>query len=253
MSSRKRRSVEERVREAAAATLEAQQQVCFTDVAAGLGWLSFSPLNRWRQGRMECLEEALQAGPDMITAALDELGRWSTARGLLPAEIDYIAQSRDRHSLRFSRAGDPATERAYRTLWMSPDLSERQRARIVEKLSRPPELVVIDTKKEWTCDGCGRVLFGGSLLFMEDNAPHCMECAGMGDLEFLPSGNATLTRRAKKRSETAAVVVRWSRARKRYERQGLILEPEAVRAAEESILTPEERAERERLRGLDAE
>lgn len=236
------------MRAAAIATLEAQRQVCFIDVAAGLGWLSYSPLNQWRQGRIECLEEVLQAGPDMITAALGELGRWSAEQGLLPAHIDYIAQSRDRHRLRFSRSADANTEQAYRTLWTSPDLSERQRARIVEKLSRPPELVVIDTKKEWTCDGCGRTLYGGSFLFMEDGEPHCLECVGMGDLEFLPAGNATLTRRAKERSEFTAVVVRWSRARKRYERQGLILEPEAVRAAEESTLTPKERREREMLR-----
>jgi hypothetical protein len=43
----------------------------------------------------------------------------------------------------------------------------------------------------------------------------------MDHLVFLPSGEAALTRRAKKASGLSAVVVRWSRTRKRYERQGL--------------------------------
>jgi len=70
---------------------------------------------------------------------------------------------------------------------------------------------------------------------MEPPGPACLSCAGLGDLEFLPAGDALLTRRAKARSARHAVVVRFSRSRKRYERRGMLVEPEALREAEASM------------------
>jgi hypothetical protein len=52
-------------------------------------------------------------------------------------------------------------------------------------------------------------------------------------LEYLPAGDAALTRRATKHSKIHAKVVRWSNARKRYERQGVLVEPAAIQRAEE--------------------
>jgi hypothetical protein len=49
---------------------------------------------------------------------------------------------------------------------------------------------------------------------------------------FLPSGDAALTRRSRKRSGLLAVVAKWSRPRKRYERQGLLGENVALEHAE---------------------
>jgi hypothetical protein len=48
---------------------------------------------------------------------------------------------------------------------------------------------------------------------------------GLDDLEFLPAGDALLSRNAKAKSARCAVVVRFSRTRRRYERQGLLVEP----------------------------
>jgi len=48
-----------------------------------------------------------------------------------------------RPPLRFSKSGNPSIERAYRTHWVSPQLSERKRQRLAERQSRPPDLVVI--------------------------------------------------------------------------------------------------------------
>jgi len=73
----------------------------------------------------------------------------------------------------------------------------------------------------------------------------------MDHLVFLPSGNATLTRRARKYSVLSAVVLKWSRARKRYERQGLLVEAEALEQAEKDCL--EDSEARARRRERDAE
>ena len=126
-------------------------------------------------------------------------------------------QPADRRSLRFSVSNAPEIERAYCTHWVSPVLSAAKRERLAERQSRPPDLVVISPLKDWTCTTCSGT---GDLLIMQDAGPVCLSCAGMDHLVFLPWGDAGLTRRARRASELSAVVVRFSRSRKRYERQG---------------------------------
>ena len=73
-------------------------------------------------------------------------------------------------------------------------------------------------------------------------------CADLAHLEYLPSGNTALTRRATKHSPLRAVVVQWAYARKRYERQGILVTADALRRAEEECLADEERRARQRER-----
>jgi len=70
---------------------------------------------------------------------------------------------------------------------------------------------------------------------MDDAGPLCLTCVDLNHLVFLPAGDAALTRRAKQASALSAVVVRFSRTRKRYERQGLLLEAEALAAARREL------------------
>jgi hypothetical protein len=69
---------------------------------------------------------------------------------------------------------------------------------MAERHSKPPDLVVVDAVKDWTCSSCSQS--GGGLLIMEDGGPLCMECADMDHLVFLASEDAALTRRAKRAS-----------------------------------------------------
>jgi len=68
---------------------------------------------------------------------------------------------------------------------------------------------------------------------MEKQKPLCMECADLDHLVFLPSGDVALTRRSRKYSNLSAVVVKFSRTRRRYERQGLLVESDALARAEQ--------------------
>jgi hypothetical protein len=90
---------------------------------------------------------------------------------------------------------------------------------------------------------------------MEDAGPVCLGCADVDHLVFLASGDAALTRRAKANSRLSAVVVRFSRARRRYERQGILVEEAALDRAEAECLADEEararRRERDALRRGD--
>jgi hypothetical protein len=244
----RRGSVEERVVRAAEATLAERKMVSAVDVLLGLRWLAPSHVDVWRQGRVETLEALMQVRPDRLSAALDAFSRWAKRRGLQPTETAYVARTRDRRPLRFSASGASDRELAYRTHWVSADVSERQREQLAERESRPPDLVVVEPIKEWTCASCGGT---GDFLLMEDAGPLCMTCADLDHLVFLPAGDAVLTRRAKKASGLSAVVVRFSRARKRYERQGILVEESALERAEEECLADEEA--RARRRGRDEE
>jgi hypothetical protein len=233
--------LEARVARVAEAVLAEQRYVSAIDVLIGLRWLAPPNLDRWQQGRIDSLERVVQVDSDKVMAAIAALRRWAHDQGLKPTQTDYIARTRDRRALRFSATGDAAMEHAYSTHWVSPDLP----ARAIERQSRPRDLVVISPIKQWTCESCGGT---GDLLFMEDAGPLCLDCSDLGHLVFLPAGDAALTRRAKKASRLHAVVVRWSRSRRRYERQGILAEPEAIDRAEQECLSDAELRARRRER-----
>ena len=249
---RPRIRIERRVVAAAEALLARDGSVSPIDVLAAIGWLPQRTVDRWRQGRVECLEQLAPVRPDKLAAALEHLRGWAAGNGLATSEVAYVAATRDRRPLRFTADGDQATERAWRTHWMRADLPEAARERLTRRQSKPPDLVVIEPLKEWSCTACGG---SGWVLFMEGPGPLCMDCADLGHLVFLPAGNAALSRRAKRASRLSAVVVRFSRARKRYERQGILVEEAALEQAEAQCLADEDarsrRRERDRERRAD--
>uniref|UniRef100_UPI00274282CC DUF2293 domain-containing protein n=1 Tax=Actinoplanes sp. RD1 TaxID=3064538 RepID=UPI00274282CC len=160
--------------------------------------------------------------------------------------VEYPAATRDRRPLRFTKAGDPAHELAYRTHWMLAELSEQQRDRLTARQNKAPDLVVLLADREFTCAGCGRT--DADMLMMEAGERLCLTCADFDHLVFLPAGDAALTRRAKKASRLSAVVVRFNRSRRRNERQGLLVEQAAIEQAERECLSDEDARARRRER-----
>lgn len=226
MSRKNRVPLGDRVAKAAEGALAARHFVSAIDILTGIGWLDAGSVERWRRGQIDCLEEVVQSSLPRISEAMSLFRSWATARGLLASPAAYIDRTPQRRELRFSRSGDSRIEESYRIHWMSPELSETKRERLEDKASRAPELVVVQPfKPEWTCHRCGGT---GDFLMMETPGPACLGCVGLDDLEFLPAGDALLTRRAKANSTRYAVVVRFSRTRRRYERQGLLVEPRAL-------------------------
>ncbi len=233
MNRKNKAQLADRVARAAEAALAAKHFVAAIDILVGIGWLDPGAAERWRRGQIDCLEEAVRANPARVSEAMQLFRSWATAKGLFASPTDYVARTPRRRTLRFSRSGDAAIEASYRAHWVSPVLSEKKRERLAEKASRAPELVVVQRlNTEWNCHRCGAA---GDLLMMEDPGPACLRCVGLGDLEYLPAGDALLTRRAKAKSTRHGVVVRFSRARGRYERQGLLVEPRALADAQRCI------------------
>ncbi len=223
MSRKNKVPLSDRVARAAEAALAAKRFVSAIDILVGMGWLDPGAVEHWRRGQIDCLEGVVQAKLSRISEAIRLFRSWATAKGLFASPTDYVARTPRRERLRFSRSGEAAIEAAYRTHWVSPELSEKKRERLAEKASRAPELLVVQPlNAEWRCHRCGG---SGDLLMMEDPGPACLRCVGLDDLEYLPAGDAVLTRRAKATSARYAVVVRFSKARGPYEQQGLLVEP----------------------------
>ena len=103
-----------------------------------------------------------------------------------------------------------------------------------------------------TCQTCGDTR---DFLLKGKVGGICLDCVDLSYLEFLPSGDAALTRRATKASRQYAVVVRWNMQRNRYERQGILAEAAAIeQAARECLSEAGQRAgrrEREQSRRAD--
>jgi hypothetical protein len=100
-------------------------------------------------------------------------------------------------------------------------------------------VVVFSIIKDSACSECGAELGKGSFLRIENDKPLCLGCADLDHLVFLASGDTALTRRSRKYSELSAVVVRFSRTRRRYERQGVLVEAQALEQAEKECLSDE--------------
>jgi len=108
------------------------------------------------------------------------------------------------------------------------------------------DLLVYLPRRSWTCAGCGER--DGTFLTLENDKAFCLPCADLDGLVFLPRGDATLSRRARQASTLSAIVLEFSRARRRYERQGVLVEPAALERAEEQCLSDEEARLRRRKR-----
>ena len=111
------------------------------------------------------------------------------------------------------------------------------------------DLKVFISSRDSKCDECQEDLGPKAWITLAGNkGALCLSCADLDHLVFLPSGDAALTRRARKHSILSAVVLKWSGARKRYERQELLVEEAALQQAEIDCLADEEARAQRRLR-----
>jgi hypothetical protein len=98
----------------------------------------------------------------------------------------------------------------------------------------PDDIIVF--QRDATCATCGTLIRKNGSIRMDGERALCLPCAGLGQLVFLPSGDVALTRRARKHSTLQAIVVRFSRRRRRYERQGVLVEQTGLEQAKRECL-----------------
>jgi hypothetical protein len=239
------------VRTAAENALAANGYVCPVDLLVWMGLLHDANVRNWRNGYYQVLEEAIQGSPDKVRRAMSLLKEWAKSRGLTPMEARYVRTIREgEQELRFSETKYPDLEKAFHVHYVSPSLSTRWQENLKQKLNKAPERVVFFNLQDSTCSECGVELESGGFLAMENEQPLCLACAKLDNLEFLEAGDTALTRRASKYSDMRAVVVQFSRSRKRYERQGILVTAKAIEKAEAECAA--DAPERARRREQDA-
>ncbi|HOB76407.1 MAG TPA: DUF2293 domain-containing protein [Phycisphaerae bacterium] len=114
------------------------------------------------------------------------------------------------------------------------------------------DLKVFISQRESRCDECGAELGRHAwITLQEGKGALCLSCADLDHLVFLPAGDTALTRRARKHSKLSAVVLKWSQARKRYERQGLLVEEKALQQAEQECAADQKAREAARARAAE--
>ncbi|MFI5779932.1 DUF2293 domain-containing protein [Nocardia sp. NPDC051570] len=238
-----------RVVEAAEAVLAQRKYVSAVDVFTWLGWVRSSQVDRWRQGRADSLERVAAVDGQRMRDAAELLGEWAREQGLTASTAAYLSGGRDREELRFV---DEGAEEIFRTHWLSAQLSPARREQVIERQNKAPDLMVVEAAAPWTCVECADT---GPHFITSGAGPLCLTCSDLDHLEFLPAGNAALSRRAKKESTLAAVVVSFNQRRRRYQRLGILVEEAALARAEEQCLADEEvrsrRRDRDRLRRAD--
>jgi len=119
-------------------------------------------------------------------------------------------------------------------------------------MNETTEIKVFISHRDSKCDECGDELGRSAwITLQQEKGAVCLACSDLDHLVFLPTGNAALTRRARKHSTLSAVVLKFSRAHGRYERQGLLVEEEGLQKAEAECLADADA--RERRRGREVE
>lgn len=114
------------------------------------------------------------------------------------------------------------------------------------------DLKVFISRRDTVCGDCRETLGRNAWITLAgERGALCLACGDLDHLVFLPSGDRALTMRARKYSSLTAVVLRWSRTRERYERQGLLVQEEALARAEAECLS--DAGARERRRQREAE
>lgn len=111
------------------------------------------------------------------------------------------------------------------------------------------DIKVFISTRDSRCDECGEQLGHHAwITLQEGKGALCLSCADLDHLVYLPAGDTAVTRRARKHSRLSAVVLKWSQARKRYERQGLLVEEKALEQAEQECAADQEARKAARAR-----
>lgn len=231
------RNLRERVTESAEAVLVRNGAVGPLELLEQIGFLSYAHVRDWKKGNpyYDSIEPHIQCGNEKLEKTYKIFFEWVNQKQLEPFEVTYKSVSRTgAQPLKIATDGNPETEIFFRTHFRPANLTSAKKKRIEKKLNKTPDLAVYQLSgKSSACSECSAELHKGEFVFLEKQEALCLTCADMDHLEFLPSGDAAMTRRSKKLSPLSAIVLRFSRSRKRYERQGILVTTAAIDAAEQ--------------------
>lgn len=239
-----------RVPRAAADALEINGYVSPIELLLQMHLLQSAHLRQWEKGVFKCLYPSIQGGSQKRADIYRIFTIWVRNNDLVQFEATLRTSGRDQsHELQITVDANPETERFFRTYYAPADITKRKLESLKKKLNKPPDLVVFIMQRESaTCHECGTKLSRGNLIFQEQNDSLCLHCADLDHLEFLPSGNAAMSRRSKKYSPLSAIVIQFNRKARRYQRCGILVSASAIKKAEIECLSDADQREAARIR-----
>jgi hypothetical protein len=243
--------LKERVVTAAECALTVKGYVSPIELLKQMRLLPDTDVRLWEKGAHDCLVPHIQGGPKKLAFTFDSFVAWAQEGKCVPVTASLRGSGRDQsYELRVTADSDPDMERFFRTCYAPADITPRKLESLKKKLNKVPDLVVFMTVRDSaTCEECGEEIPRGNLLFQERKQSLCLRCADLDYLEFLPSGDAAMSRRTKKHSPLSAVVVQFNRRRKRYERRGILVMAKAIEQAEKECLSDADLRAAQRKRG----
>jgi hypothetical protein len=107
---------------------------------------------------------------------------------------------------------------------------------------RSSDPAVYCLSKASRCHNCDAKQESGSIVTLvegkDEREVNCLNCSGLNGYRMVRAGDAKVTRLAKKYSPKRYIVLKWSELWKTYERQGLLVQPDAVEQIEKELGTP---------------
>ena len=98
------------------------------DVLIDIGLIDKKKHEDWRRGRIPYLEAVCNINLHKLAEVMKSIRRYGRDSGLVPSVTDYRQWGATQNRLRFSKSGDPDTERHYSTHWVKkkPQTVDRQ-------------------------------------------------------------------------------------------------------------------------------
>lgn len=198
-------------------------KVSTLDLLLAVGAVRWSHITQWKRGLLPHLEQAISSNPQIWADTIRYFHEWGEGRRLDREMATYRFKNRTgERFLRFTDTGDGIVESMYRMMYVSDDPPPPAE-------SGPDRVFWL--RGEAKCSRCRKWQPEGELAKVEQSVVRCLKCAGLDGLELLPAGDGLLTRLAREYSERSAVALRFSYAKDRYLREGLLLEPSAITRA----------------------
>jgi hypothetical protein len=239
-----------RVPHAAKNALDIKGYVSPIELLLQMNLLKQQHLHAWEKGLYSSLYPSIQGSPKKLANTFRIFTDWAAENKLIPFDASLRTSARDQsRELQVSVDGNPETEKLFRRYYAPAGITPRKLENLKKKLNKPPDLIVFIMKTDSAaCCECGAKLSRGNMIFQDRHDILCLQCADLDHLEFLPGGNAAMSRRSKKYSPLSAIVVKFNRRSRRYERRGILVTAAAIQKAETECLSDAEQRETNRIR-----
>ncbi|MFN7920609.1 MAG: hypothetical protein U0Q16_10965 [Bryobacteraceae bacterium] len=219
--------LEQRVIRHAERLLAEHGKVSTLDLLLAVGAVRWSHITQWKRGLLPHLEQAISANPQLWADVMRYFHLWGESRGLHRELSSYHFRNRTgERFLRFTDTGDRIVESMYRMTYVSDDPPPAP--------EHEPDRVFW-LRGEAKCARCRQWQAEGKPAKVNGGVVTCLRCAKLDGLEFLPAGDGLLTRLAREYSPRFAVVLRFSYAKDRYLREGVLVEGEAIARAKSEL------------------